>query len=106
LSIEGYCRVMATTVVVFIFSLTSSVWSQGFPRGHRDALGPRYKDAPGDHRIPRRQPVGVDSHRPRTIQRRIYLGIHWTFDKTEGISQGRKVGDYVVANAFTPLHSR
>src|SRR5882724_3006701 len=32
-------------------------------------------------------------------QSRIYLGIHWAFDKSEGISQGRKVGDYVFANA-------
>ena len=24
-------------------------------------------------------------------QSRIYLGIHWSFDKTEGIAQGRKV---------------
>ena len=60
---RGYCRVMATTVVAFIFSLTSSVWSQGFPRGHRDALGPRYKTAPEGRQIPRRQPVGVDSVR-------------------------------------------
>ncbi|HEV2965298.1 MAG TPA: hypothetical protein VGW97_00190, partial [Chthoniobacterales bacterium] len=36
-------------------------------------------------------------------QSRIYLGIHWAFDKTEAISQGRKVADYVFANAFT-LH--
>jgi len=34
-------------------------------------------------------------------QSRIYLGIHWTWDKTEGIQQGRKVADYVFANAFT-----
>jgi hypothetical protein len=34
-------------------------------------------------------------------QSRIYLGIHWAFDKTEAISQGRKVADYVFANAFT-----
>lgn len=33
-------------------------------------------------------------------QSRIYLGIHWSFDKTEGIAQGRKVADYVFANAF------
>ena len=36
-------------------------------------------------------------------QSRIYLGIHWSFDKTEGITQGRKVADYVFANAFKPL---
>ncbi len=36
-------------------------------------------------------------------QSRIYLGIHWEFDKTEGIRQGRRVADYVFRNAFTPL---
>ncbi|PYR29317.1 MAG: chloroperoxidase, partial [Acidobacteria bacterium] len=35
-------------------------------------------------------------------QSRIYLGIHWAFDKTEGLSQGRKVADYVLGNAFVP----
>jgi DHA1 family bicyclomycin/chloramphenicol resistance-like MFS transporter len=35
-------------------------------------------------------------------QSRIYLGIHWEFDKTEGIRQGRRVADYVFANAFKP----
>ena len=36
-------------------------------------------------------------------QSRIYLGIHWSFDKTEGIAQGRRVADYVYDHAFTPL---
>jgi PAP2 superfamily/Vanadium chloroperoxidase N-terminal domain len=36
-------------------------------------------------------------------QSRIYLGIHWAFDKTAGITQGRQVADYVFKNAFTPL---
>ena len=35
-------------------------------------------------------------------QSRIYLGIHWAFDKTQGIAQGRKIADYVFANAFVP----
>jgi hypothetical protein len=35
-------------------------------------------------------------------QSRIYLGIHWEFDKTAGITQGRLVGDYVFSNAFQP----
>jgi hypothetical protein len=35
-------------------------------------------------------------------QSRIYLGIHWSFDKTEGIAQGRKVADYVFENTFEP----
>lgn len=36
-------------------------------------------------------------------QSRIYLGIHWSFDKTEGIAQGRRIADYVFTHAFTPL---
>jgi hypothetical protein len=36
-------------------------------------------------------------------QSRIYLGIHWSFDKTRGIAQGRRVADYVFRNAFRPL---
>ncbi|MBI4719061.1 MAG: phosphatase PAP2 family protein [Planctomycetes bacterium] len=36
-------------------------------------------------------------------QSRIYLGIHWSFDKTEGIAQGRRVADHVFGNAFQPL---
>ena len=36
-------------------------------------------------------------------QSRIYLGIHWAFDKTEGIDQGRKVANFVYRNAFQPL---
>jgi len=35
-------------------------------------------------------------------QSRIYLGIHWSFDKVEAIGQGRKVADYVFAHAFIP----
>jgi hypothetical protein len=33
-------------------------------------------------------------------QSRIYLGIHWSFDKIEGIAMGRKIADYVFDNAF------
>jgi hypothetical protein len=36
-------------------------------------------------------------------QSRIYLGIHWSFDKTAGIAQGRKVGNYVFEHVFRPL---
>jgi hypothetical protein len=38
-------------------------------------------------------------------QSRIYLGIHWAFDKTEGIAQGRRVADYIFDRTFRP-HSR
>ena len=36
-------------------------------------------------------------------QSRIYLGIHWRFDKTESIALGRRVGNYVFDNVFLPL---
>jgi hypothetical protein len=36
-------------------------------------------------------------------QSRIYLGIHWAFDKTAGIEQGRRIADYVYRNAFRKL---
>lgn len=39
-------------------------------------------------------------------QSRIYLGIHWAFDKTEGIAQGRRVADYVFKNMLRPQHRR
>ena len=36
-------------------------------------------------------------------QSRIYLGIHWRFDKTEGILEGRRVADYIFEHAFLPV---
>jgi hypothetical protein len=39
-------------------------------------------------------------------QSRIYLGIHWAFDKTEGIAQGRRVANYVFEHAFVPRHRK
>src|SRR5688572_1632386 len=39
-------------------------------------------------------------------QSRIYLGIHWAFDKTEGIDQGRRVADYVFEHAFKRRRGR
>lgn len=36
-------------------------------------------------------------------QSRIYLGIHWSFDKNEGIAMGRRVANYVFDNAFRPV---
>ncbi len=38
-------------------------------------------------------------------QSRIYLGIHWAFDKTQGIDQGRRVAQYVFSHAFLPTQS-
>jgi hypothetical protein len=39
-------------------------------------------------------------------QSRIYLGIHWRFDKTAGIAQGRHVADYVFNHAFLPVNGQ
>lgn len=35
-------------------------------------------------------------------QSRIYLGIHWSFDKSEGITQGQQIADYIVDRLFLP----
>lgn len=37
-------------------------------------------------------------------QSRIYLGIHWSFDKTAGITQGRRIANFVFQNAFERVH--
>ena len=34
---------------------------------------------------------------------RIYLGIHWAFDVTEGLTQGEQVADYVFDRIYLPL---
>lgn len=39
-------------------------------------------------------------------QSRIYLGIHWAFDKTAGIDQGRKIANYIYNRAFRRVQSR
>jgi len=63
MSTRCYCRIMATTVLVLVFSLGPMVWGQGFPRGHRDALGPRFNAAPGHRQQPRRQDTAIDAVR-------------------------------------------
>jgi hypothetical protein len=35
-------------------------------------------------------------------QSRIYLGIHWAFDKSEGITQGQRIADYVFDRLYRP----
>jgi hypothetical protein len=39
-------------------------------------------------------------------QSRIYLGIHWAFDKTAGIAQGRQVADVVSDRLYRPRPAR
>jgi hypothetical protein len=38
-------------------------------------------------------------------QSRIYLGIHWSFDKTAGIAEGNQVANWVFDHAFLPLNA-
>ena len=38
-------------------------------------------------------------------QSRIYLGIHWSFDKTESIILGRRVANYVFKHTFRPRNN-
>ncbi len=52
-------------------------------------------------RIPRSFP-SLSAAEEENGQSRIYLGIHWEFDKTAGIAQGRQVADFVWSNAFQP----
>jgi hypothetical protein len=35
-------------------------------------------------------------------QSRIYLGLHWAFDKNTGIAKGNQMADYVINRAFVP----
>jgi hypothetical protein len=35
-------------------------------------------------------------------QSRIYLGIHWSYDKTAGITMGRRVANYIFSHSFRP----
>ncbi|HSQ01214.1 MAG TPA: vanadium-dependent haloperoxidase [Candidatus Dormibacteraeota bacterium] len=36
-------------------------------------------------------------------QSRIYLGVHWSFDKVAGIHQGRQIGDLVFESILRPM---
>jgi hypothetical protein len=43
---------------------------------------------------------------PTRTAEQTQIGIHWSFDKTEGIAQGRRVADYVFKNMLRPHHRR
>ncbi|MEX0677595.1 MAG: hypothetical protein WD063_11000 [Pirellulales bacterium] len=37
-------------------------------------------------------------------QSRIYLGIHWAFDRDDGVRQGNRAANYIFNNFFRPTH--
>ncbi len=39
-------------------------------------------------------------------QSRIYLGINWSFDKTQSIAQSRNIADYVFKHMFLPIRGK
>lgn len=54
------------------------------------------KDANGDTRpVVKRTFQSFTQAKLENAQSRIYLGIHWAFDRDEGIKQGDKVANYV-----------
>ena len=42
-----YCRVIPTILGFLVYGFTAVAWPQGFPGGHRDALGPHFEPIPG-----------------------------------------------------------
>jgi hypothetical protein len=71
------------------FTFTSDEFN-GMTRGHDGAIRPAQP----------RHFSSLSAAEEENGQSRIYLGIHWSFDKTMGIAQGRRVARYVVRNAF------
>jgi PAP2 superfamily len=55
--------------------------------------------------MPRRFELLSDAE-SENARSRIYLGIHWDFDATDGIALGREVGGYVFDHAFRPGSDR
>ena len=47
---------------------------------------------------------GVGHRLFENAQSRIYLGIHWAFDRDDGIRTGDDVADFVFDNALRPKH--
>lgn len=68
-----------------------------------DELNGETEDNAGNIRpLVRRRFASLSEAEEENGQSRIYLGIHWSFDKTEGITQGRNVANFVFRNALQP----
>lgn len=69
-----------------------------------DEYNGQTKDGSGNPRpVVKRSYAKLSQAEEENGQSRIYLGIHWVFDKTSAITVGQKVADEVFARALTPL---
>ena len=86
---ETLRNVYGTDAIAFTF--VSDEWN-GMTRDNQGRVRPR---------IPRTF-ASLSHAEEENAQSRIYLGIHWAFDKTAGAAQGRQIADAVFQRAFTP----
>jgi hypothetical protein len=73
---------------------------------HSDEFNGITKDQNGNTRDPNftRSFTSFSAAAEENGQSRIYLGIHWSFDKTQGIACGDHIADYIFGNLLTPHH--
>jgi hypothetical protein len=68
-----------------------------------DEYNGKTKDADGSVRpLIRRSFDSFTEAKLENAQSRIYLGIHWAFDRDEGIKQGDAVANYIFENSLKP----
>ena len=69
----------------------------------RDAARARWSGCATGTKSPSTRFASLSQAEEENGQSRIYLGIHWAYDKTQGIAQGRRIADYVFRRAFVRL---
>lgn len=71
-----------------------------------DELDGKCKDVTGEVRpLVTRTYANLSEAEEANGQSRIYLGIHWSFDKTAGIAMGRQIADAVAGMIYLPTGS-
>jgi hypothetical protein len=70
-----------------------------------DEFNGKTKDASGHVRpVVKRTFHSFTEAKLENAESRIYLGIHWSFDRDEGVKQGDQVADYVFQHILSPNH--